>query len=69
MEIDLTNFLVIDIETVAGASDYNELTPRMQTLWDQKSRFFKEADHYMVFVKMFSQLYSPYPNFLSAATL
>ena len=44
MNIDLSNFLVIDIETVGCTKSYQDLEPRMQKLWDNKAQFFREAD-------------------------
>lgn len=44
MEIDLNNFLIIDIETVSCVKDFEELSPRLQKLWDLKARFFKNYD-------------------------
>ncbi|MGH1334757.1 MAG: ribonuclease H-like domain-containing protein [Aureispira sp.] len=36
--IDLTNVLVLDIETVSGFATYAEMSPVMQKLWDIKAR-------------------------------
>jgi hypothetical protein len=44
MNIDFSNFLVIDIETVGMAPDYTSLPPRFKGLWDHKSQFFREAE-------------------------
>ena len=44
MNIDLSNFLILDIETVGAAKSYNELNPRLQKLWDHKSQFFRESE-------------------------
>lgn len=40
----LKDILFLDIETVAGQSDFNALTPRFQALWEKKSAFFREAE-------------------------
>lgn len=36
-DLDLTNVLVFDIETVSGVAHYDDLSPTMQYLWDIKS--------------------------------
>jgi 3'-5' exonuclease len=36
-DLDLTNVLVFDIETVSGVAHYDDLSPTMQYLWDLKS--------------------------------
>lgn len=35
--VDLSNVLVLDIETVSGQKSYDDLNPTMQKLWDIKS--------------------------------
>lgn len=44
MNLDFSNFLVIDIETVGVSPDYGGLPKRFQKLWDHKSQFFKDSD-------------------------
>ena len=42
--IDLKDILFLDIETVAGQPDFDNLSPRFQALWEKKSSFFREAE-------------------------
>jgi DNA polymerase elongation subunit (family B) len=43
----LKNFLLLDIETVAGFASYEELPERMQKLWDKKAKSLKRGDEIM----------------------
>ena len=38
------NFLLLDIETVAGYSSYDQLPERMQKLWDKKTITLRKGD-------------------------
>lgn len=38
------NFLVIDIETASTFEDFNELDPRMRSLWDKKASFMQNIE-------------------------
>lgn len=38
------NFLLLDIETVAGYASYDALPERMQKLWDKKANMMKKGD-------------------------
>jgi predicted PolB exonuclease-like 3'-5' exonuclease len=42
--IDLKNLLVLDIETVSGFQDYEQLTDRFKKQWDRKAAFLKNED-------------------------
>ena len=44
MKVDFNNCLVIDIETVGGVSSYDQLSERLQKLWEYKCTFFRDAD-------------------------
>jgi len=41
------NFLLLDIETVAGFASYEQLPERMQNLWDKKAVSLKRGDETM----------------------
>ncbi|MEM6263172.1 MAG: 3'-5' exonuclease [Bacteroidota bacterium] len=41
---ELENVLFIDIETACMVADYYEMPPRMQTLWDKKSRRYQQQE-------------------------
>ena len=43
----LKNFLLLDIETVAGFASYEQLPERMQKLWDKKAVSLKRGDETM----------------------
>lgn len=43
-KIKLENILFLDIETVPGSPDFNELSEKMQSLWDKKSTFFRKEE-------------------------
>lgn len=43
----LKNFLLLDIETVAGFASYERLPERMQKLWDKKATSLKRGDETM----------------------
>jgi len=50
-QLKFENLLVFDIETVPAANDYNSLSPRAQSLWEQKKGRFRDenvdaADYY-----------------------
>ncbi len=50
-QIDIQNILFIDIETVSGASTYNDLSQEMQHLWSEKTKWqrkdeFTAEDYY-----------------------
>ena len=40
----LRNILFIDIETVSQKNDYNNLSPRLQPLWDKKASYLKNDE-------------------------
>ena len=40
---DLEKVLFLDIETVSAHSSYEELSPRMQELWNKKARSFQDS--------------------------
>jgi DNA polymerase elongation subunit (family B) len=42
--LDLEKVLFLDIETVPGVQQFNELDDDWKKLWDDKSRFFRERD-------------------------
>jgi predicted PolB exonuclease-like 3'-5' exonuclease len=42
--IDLKNLLVLDIETVSGFQDYDQLNDRFKKQWDRKAAFLKNED-------------------------
>jgi uncharacterized protein YprB with RNaseH-like and TPR domain len=42
--MDLTNILFLDIETVAGAPAYSNLSDRMRHLWDKKAALLNNKD-------------------------
>jgi len=44
MDLDLKNILVIDIETVACAEDYDNLDDRLRKQWDRKSVYLHNPD-------------------------
>lgn len=52
MELDLKNFLVLDIETVSAYPDYDQMSDRLKKLWDNKARFLRDSE-----VKSSSELY------------
>ncbi len=41
---ELANLLFLDIETACTVSDYYELSPRMQALWDHKAKRYMQAE-------------------------
>lgn len=41
---DLYNILFLDIETAAGKSSFEELSPRFQALWTKKARFLRASE-------------------------
>ena len=43
-KIKLENILFLDIETVPGTSQFDELPEKMQSLWDKKSGFFRKDE-------------------------
>lgn len=43
-DIELKNILFIDIETVPGVYDFNQLDSVWQELWSEKTRFLQERD-------------------------
>ncbi len=43
-EIDIHDILFIDIETVPQQKTFNELSEKMQLLWDKKSSYFRKED-------------------------
>jgi len=43
-EINISKILFLDIETVPQKSTFNELTEKMQTLWERKSSHFRRED-------------------------
>ncbi len=42
--IENTNILFIDIETVPVGKNFNDLTDKMKSLWDKKSKYFRNED-------------------------
>ncbi len=42
--MDLTSILFLDIETVAGQASYEDLSPAMQKLWQQKAKVIYRTD-------------------------
>jgi uncharacterized protein YprB with RNaseH-like and TPR domain len=42
--INPEDILFLDIETVPGAESYDKLDPRIQSLWDKKSKLFRESE-------------------------
>ena len=42
--IENTNILFIDIETVPVGKNFNDLTEKMKSLWDKKSKYFRNED-------------------------
>ena len=44
MDLDLKNILVIDIETVACAEDYDNMDDRLRKQWDRKSVYLHNPD-------------------------
>ena len=49
---DLYNILFLDIETVSAEPSFEELSPRFQSLWEKKAKFFRESE-----TKTASELY------------
>ena len=43
--IPLEKILFIDIETVPGAGNWDDLTETEQMLWDKKTRFQRKDDY------------------------
>lgn len=43
---ELTDILVIDIETVGCESDYHSISERLQAQWDRKAKFIPGSDEY-----------------------
>ncbi len=43
-KIKLDNLLFIDIETVSEAENFNQLSPKLQELWEKKSSHFRKPD-------------------------
>ncbi|MEO1052988.1 MAG: 3'-5' exonuclease [Bacteroidota bacterium] len=44
MEAELKNILFLDIETVAGTSEYQQMSERLQAQWDKKANFLRSDD-------------------------
>lgn len=42
--INPEDILFLDIETVPGAESYDKLDPHFQSLWDKKSKLFRESE-------------------------
>jgi len=42
--VALENIIFLDIETVPGTPDFEDLSERMQLLWDKKSAFFRDEE-------------------------
>lgn len=43
-KIDIQNILFLDIETVSGVSDYEDLSEEMQYLWSEKTKWQRKED-------------------------
>ncbi len=41
---DLKNILILDIETIGCAKEYNDLDERLKKQWDKKSSYFQQND-------------------------
>ncbi len=42
--IKVENLLFVDIETVSGNATFEEMSPKLQELWEKKSNYFRKED-------------------------
>lgn len=43
-QVKVEDLLFIDIETVSGESTFEEMSPKLQDLWEKKSNYFRKED-------------------------
>lgn len=58
----IENLLFVDIESAAAVAEFEELEPRMQALWEHKSKSLKNEDHLSP-VELYRNRAALYPEF------
>ncbi len=66
--VKIENVLFIDIETVSGYADFNELSPKMQELWEHKSAYFRKEDETPADVYQRAGIYAEFGKIVCIST-
>lgn len=67
-KIKADSLLFIDIETVSGTEDFEQLSPKLQDLWEKKSNYFRKEDESAADVYQRAGIYAEFGKIVCIST-
>jgi len=67
-KIKADSLLFIDIETVSGTGDFEQLSPKLQDLWEKKSNYFRKEDESAADVYQRAGIYAEFGKIVCIST-
>ncbi|NOU61456.1 3'-5' exonuclease [Marinifilum caeruleilacunae] len=67
-KIKADSLLFIDIETVSGTEDFEQLSPKLQDLWEKKSNYFRKEDETPADVYQRAGIYAEFGKIVCIST-